>query len=101
MCRTKLTAVGDSTEIGKTAHAASEQSEEETPLNRQLEGLSKVIGIVTEGDTQMIVFDTPGLLNPRYALHRAMRGTALDALADADVIIYLADAADGPRPAPR
>jgi GTP-binding protein Era len=46
----------------------------------------------------MIVFDTPGLLNPRYALHRAMRGTALEALADADVIIYLADAGDGPAP---
>lgn len=58
----------------------------------------RIVGIVTEGDTQMIVFDTPGLLNPRYALHRAMRGTALDALADADVIIYLADAADGPAP---
>ena len=58
----------------------------------------RIVGIVTEGDTQMIVFDTPGLLNPRYALHRAMRGTALDALADADIIIYLADAADGPAP---
>ena len=58
----------------------------------------RIVGIVTEGDTQMIVFDTPGLLNPRYALHRAMRGTALEALADADVIIYLADAADGPAP---
>jgi GTP-binding protein Era len=56
----------------------------------------RIVGIVTDGDTQMIVFDTPGLLNPRYALHRAMRSTALDALADADVVIYLADAADGP-----
>jgi len=58
----------------------------------------RIVGIVTEGDTQMIVFDTPGLLNPRYALHRAMRGTALEALTDADVILYLADAADGPAP---
>lgn len=58
----------------------------------------RIVGILTEDDTQMIVFDTPGLLNPRYALHRAMRGTALDALADADVIIYLADAAAGPAP---
>ena len=58
----------------------------------------RIVGIVTEGDTQMIVFDTPGLLNPRYALHRAMRGTALDALTDADVVIYLADAADGLAP---
>ena len=47
----------------------------------------------------MILFDTPGLLNPKYALHRAMRSTALDALADADVVIYLADAGEGPAPA--
>jgi GTP-binding protein Era len=59
----------------------------------------RIVGIVTDADTQMIVFDTPGLLNPRYALHRAMRGTALDALADADVVIYLADAAEGAAPA--
>ncbi len=58
----------------------------------------RIVGIVTDADTQMIVFDTPGLLNPRYALHRAMRGTALDALADADVVIYLADVANGPAP---
>jgi GTPase len=42
----------------------------------------------------MVVLDTPGLLNPRYELHRAMRTTALRALADADVIVYLADATD-------
>jgi GTP-binding protein Era len=58
----------------------------------------RIVGIVTDDDTQMIVYDTPGLLNPRYALHRAMRGTALNALADADVVIYLADAAAGPAP---
>ncbi len=58
----------------------------------------RIVGIVTDDDNQMIVFDTPGLLNPKYALHRAMRSTALDALADADVVIYLADAGDGPAP---
>src|SRR5919198_4950028 len=59
----------------------------------------RVVGIHTSGDVQMIITDTPGLLNPRYALQRAMRAAALQALADADVIVYLADAADGP-PAP-
>jgi Ca2+-transporting ATPase len=39
-------AVGDLTEIGKTARAASEQDEEQTPLNEQLDRLSKIIGIV-------------------------------------------------------
>jgi GTP-binding protein Era len=42
----------------------------------------------------MVVLDTPGLLNPRYELHRAMRTTALRALTDADVVVYLADATE-------
>jgi GTP-binding protein Era len=55
----------------------------------------RIVGIHTDGDVQMIVFDTPGLLNPKYALQRAMRATALEALRDADVIVYVADASDG------
>ncbi|GAB4281937.1 MAG: hypothetical protein Kow0029_27280 [Candidatus Rifleibacteriota bacterium] len=42
----KVTSVGDNTEIGKAAHAATEESEEKTPLNRQLDKLSKLIGFV-------------------------------------------------------
>src|SRR6478752_3473453 len=51
----------------------------------------RIVGIRTEGDVQMIVLDTPGLLNPRYPLQRAMRGAALAALDDADVVLYLVD----------
>ena len=58
----------------------------------------RIVGIRTADGVQMIVVDTPGLLDPRYALQRAMRATALEALADGDVIVYLADAADGPPP---
>jgi GTP-binding protein Era len=54
----------------------------------------RVVGIHTSGDVQMIILDTPGLLNPRYELQRAMRGTALRALKDADLIVYLADATE-------
>jgi GTP-binding protein Era len=54
----------------------------------------RVVGIRTTADTQMVLLDTPGLLNPRYELHRAMRATALRALADADLIVYLADATE-------
>ena len=56
----------------------------------------RIVGIRTEGDVQMIIHDTPGLLNPTYALQRAMRSTALQALDDADVIIHLVDATEGP-----
>jgi GTP-binding protein Era len=59
----------------------------------------RVVGIRTADDVQMVVFDTPGLLEPEYALQQAMRSTALRALEDADVIVYLADASDGIPPA--
>ena len=58
----------------------------------------RIVGILTEAESQMVIFDTPGLLEPRYALQRAMRRAALEALDDADVIVYLADAAEGAAP---
>lgn len=42
----KVEAVGDLSEIGKTARAAAEETGEETPLNIQLERLSKLIGVI-------------------------------------------------------
>jgi Ca2+-transporting ATPase len=42
----EVTAVGDHTEIGKAARAASEETDEETPLNLQLDDLGKLIGVV-------------------------------------------------------
>ncbi|MBV9880857.1 MAG: GTPase Era, partial [Gemmatirosa sp.] len=59
----------------------------------------RIVGIRTDADTQMVLLDTPGLLAPRYALQTAMRGVALQALRDADVVLYLADATEGPPPA--
>jgi GTPase len=58
----------------------------------------RIVGIRTENDVQMIVLDTPGLLNPSYPLQHAMRAAAHIALADADVIVYLADAQAGAPP---
>lgn len=55
----------------------------------------RIVGIRTEGETQMILLDTPGLFAPQYPLQHAMRGAALEALRDADVVLYLADATDG------
>ena len=55
---------------------------------------NRIVGIHTADDVQLIILDTPGLLNPRYALQTAMRATALAALAEADVVLYLVDAVD-------
>ena len=58
----------------------------------------RVVGIYTADDSQMVILDTPGLLNPGYLLQQAMRATALRALEEADVIVYLADATEGNPP---
>ena len=55
----------------------------------------RIVGILTKDDVQMVLLDTPGLLEPRYELQRSMRATSLHALQDADVIVYLTDARDG------
>ncbi|MFL5463400.1 MAG: GTPase Era [Gemmatimonadaceae bacterium] len=52
----------------------------------------RIVGIHSDADVQMVILDTPGLLNPKYALQRAMRATALAALRDADVIVHVVDA---------
>lgn len=58
----------------------------------------RIVGIRTAGETQMVILDTPGLLEPRYQLQEVMRSTALRALADADVVVYVADATLGDPP---
>jgi GTPase len=55
----------------------------------------RIVGIYTGDDTQLVILDTPGLLNPKYPLQEAMRSTAVRALDEADVIVYLADATEG------
>ncbi len=55
----------------------------------------RVVGIHTTETAQLVLLDTPGLLEPKYALQTAMRDTALEALRDADVVLYLSDATEG------
>lgn len=52
----------------------------------------RVVGILSDDTSQLIFLDTPGLLEPRYALHKAMLHSAHQAIEDADVILYLVDA---------
>ena len=58
-----------------------------------------VVGLLTEGDAQFIFMDTPGLLEPEYALHEVMRGAALRVIAEADVIAHLHPLGERPAPA--
>jgi GTP-binding protein Era len=58
----------------------------------------RVVGIISDDDSQIILFDTPGLLEPRYELQRSMHGAARKALEEADVIVHLIDASEGLQP---
>lgn len=51
----------------------------------------RITGILTSGDTQIVLVDTPGLIEPGVPLQHVMRATALQALRDADVILHLVD----------
>jgi GTP-binding protein Era len=51
----------------------------------------RIVGLRSVDGVQMVLLDTPGLLEPKHHLHRSMRGAALSALNEADMIIYLVD----------
>ncbi len=57
-----------------------------------------VTGIRTEGDTQYIFHDLPGLLDPGYLLQSRMREAALDTAALMDLVLHLHPASDAPAP---
>lgn len=49
----------------------------------------RIVGIVNGDNCQMVFFDTPGIIQPKYALHRAMMKSVRNSLYDADVILLL------------
>ena len=56
------------------------------------------VGILSTETMQVVLLDTPGLLDPAYALQRSLLHMALDALAGADVAVHVHDATTGPPP---
>lgn len=55
----------------------------------------RVTGILTTDVSQAIFLDTPGLLEAKDLLQRSMLGAALEALAEADVVLLVLDAQRG------
>ena len=54
----------------------------------------KVLGILSRGAYQIIFLDTPGLLKPKYLLQEMTMRFAESAIRDADVVLFMIDAAD-------
>lgn len=54
-----------------------------------------VRGIFIEGDSQVVLIDTPGIFRPKRRLDRAMVTTAWGGAKDADIILVIIDAQGG------
>ncbi len=52
----------------------------------------RLLGIVRQPGTELLLVDAPGVHQPRGLLHRAMVEAATSALAEVDVVLYLAEA---------
>ena len=51
----------------------------------------QILGIHSEDDLQIIFLDTPGVIDPRYELQKAMMKTVDRARTDADIILLIVD----------
>ena len=78
---------GKSTLLNKLIgeHVAAVSSKPQTTRTR-------IQGIITRPDAQIIFVDTPGIHKPGYALNRRMMGIVAEALESVDVILLMRDA---------
>ncbi|MFK7848230.1 MAG: GTPase Era [Rhodothermales bacterium] len=56
----------------------------------------RVLGILSTDEYQAIFLDTPGVLEPKYKLHKAMMRNVYSAVEDADAILMLVDVREDP-----
>ena len=56
---------------------------------------STITGIITEGDTQLIIIDTPGIFSPKKRLEKAMVRCAWSSISGVDQVILLVDSITG------
>ncbi|MDX1548436.1 MAG: GTPase Era, partial [Rhodothermales bacterium] len=52
----------------------------------------RILGIYSDDDSQIVFLDTPGIIQPRYRLQETMMDQVQGAVADADLLVFLAEA---------
>ncbi len=56
---------------------------------------TRLLGVAVEGDTQILLVDTPGIFKPKRRLDRAMLAAAWGGAEDADLLAFVVDAKGG------
>lgn len=54
----------------------------------------RVIGIYSDDNSQIVFIDTPGIIKPKYELHRAMMKFVEESIKEADALLFILDAVD-------
>lgn len=56
----------------------------------------RILGILNGDDYQLVLSDTPGILDPQYRMHERMMSAVDEALTDADILIVLVELGQRP-----
>jgi GTPase len=56
----------------------------------------RIMGIINGEDFQIIYSDTPGIITPKYELHRSMMTFVKESLQDADILLFVTDIMENP-----
>ena len=56
----------------------------------------KIMGVLTKDEYQIVFYDTPGIMEPKYELQKYMVKEAYEAIEDADVILMMAEPFEPP-----
>jgi GTP-binding protein Era len=56
----------------------------------------RILGIINGDDHQLVLSDTPGILDPQYRMHERMMSAVDEALKDADILIVLVELGQTP-----
>ena len=59
---------------------------------------AQIRGVVSEGETQIVFIDTPGIFTPKRRLDRAMVDSAWGGAGDADIVALIVDVDRGLTP---
>ncbi len=51
----------------------------------------RILGIVNGNDFQVVLSDTPGIITPKYTLHKSMMKQVTTSLKDADIILFVTE----------
>ena len=60
----------------------------------------RILGILNGDDHQVVISDTPGILEPRYKLQETMMRAVNEAMTDADVLLVMTELGRSPEKAP-